>query len=736
MNYPNSFTLKLARVGIAGTLALILATSPLANMGVIAAEAVPSLVSTKMHNTQKDSLEHAPIQYQIQARLNEKDMTIQGSEKVTYRNTSKDTLQQLVLHTYADANLSKSTQANMFQQNNEKISEDHPEKTAEDFLGGIDIQAVTADSQSLDFHKENQALTVQLKEPVKPGESVVFQLEFHLNIPYGSQRVSYYKDIINGAHWFPVMSVYDEVKHQWNKAPYSRTFESDYYTSSDFEVQLNVPDDYQVAMPGAITTQDSSEHGRKIVSAVAENTREFVFFASPNLQVERATRNGLTVEYYYYNDDPSKKKIVDRYINQAFKVIDFYSEKYGKYPYPEFRIVETYVQGVAVEYARLIQMGQIHDSAVPEEDTTFVHEIAHQWFHALIGNNSETESFLDEGFADFSMVYFAEKQGDKLNGFRSIQFDTAPVDMAIASTNDEAGDLAGLVYYQKGRQAIYQLYRSVGEEKFDELMRTYFKRYVYQNATIEGLLQTIEDVLGKEVRTEMQTALYQPDFVLKPEFQLSQEETAAYVHDILQAQYQAVMGMIPDLPYEVMNRLMDKVLQGEELTIVLSDQASKLATKQQEDMVNQLTGFLDMTGMRYDIIRDRKELKQKMKKEIGNSNLIVIGNAKSNGLVQALKFNIIDRTKLTGFSWKNTMNQPLAAGAYVIKHPYNQNRLMLHYFWNEDHLSDAAFEAFKLKIQESIGFTNDFYQYYVLDNQGKEKSDKKVANPISSLFAE
>lgn len=82
------------------------------------------------------------------------------------------------------------------------------------------------------------------------------------------------------------------------------------------------------------------------------------------------------------------------------------------------------------------------------------------------------------------------------------------------------------------------------------------------------------------------------------------------------------------------------------------------------------------------------------------------------------------------------MNQPLAAGAYVIQHPYNQNRLLLHYFWNEDHLSDAAFEAFKLKIQESIGFTNDFYQYYVLDNQGKEKSNKKVANPISSLFAD
>ncbi|WP_413407875.1 M1 family metallopeptidase [Paenibacillus amylolyticus] len=737
MNYSNPFTSKLARVGIAGTLALILATSPLANMGVVAAEADPAPVSTKIYNTQKDSLEQVPIQYHIQARLNEKDMTLRGNEKITYRNTSNDTLNQLVLHTYADANLSKSTQASMFKQANENISKNSPDKKPEDFLGGMDIQGVTtAGGQSLDFKNENQALTVQLNEPVQPGKSVSFQVSFQLNIPYGSQRISYYQDIINGAHWFPVMSVYDEGKHQWDTAPYSQTFESDYYTSADYEVDLNVPDDYQVAMPGVITTREDTEHGRKIVSALAENTREFVFFASPKFQVESVTRNGLTVEYYYFDNQPGKKEIVEQYIDQAFKAIDFFSDKYGKYPYPEFRIVETYVQGVAVEYARLIQMGQIQNGAVPEEDTTFVHEIAHQWFHALIGNNSETESFLDEGFADFSMVYFAEKQGDKLNGFRSLQFDDSSVEVAIASTNDEVEDLASLVFYQKGRQAIYQLYRSVGEEKFDQFMKEYFNRYVYQNATIDGLLHTIEDVLGKEQRMEMETALYKPNFVLKPEYQLSLEERTAYLHDVFQLQYQTVMKLIPDLPFEVMNRMMDKVLQGERLTIVLSDRVSKIADKQQEAIVSQLTSFLDMSGVKYDVVRDRKELKQKMKKEIGNSNLIVIGNAKSNGVVQALKSSIMDRANQIGFDWKQTMKQPLAAGAYITKHPYNQNRLMLHYFWNEDHLSEARFEPFMMKIQQTIGFTNDFYQYYVLDNQGKEKSNKKVVNPISSLFAE
>lgn len=712
---------------------MILTACPIISTGSAAANAAP--VSAISQAT-KDIQAQAPIQYRIQARLDEKKMTIEGSESITYRNTSKDTLKQLVFHTYADANLSESTQTTMFTHSNEEISKNNPDKKPEDFLGGIDIEKVTTGGQALDFSNKNQAMSVKLEQPLQPGESVSVQVQFNLKIPYGSQRLSYYKDIINGAHWFPVMSVYDEAKHEWDSKPYSKTFETDYYTSADYEVQFNVPDQYQVVMPGTITTRDDAETGRQVVSTFAENTREFAFFASPNFKVDSVTRNGLTIEYYYFDNQPGKKKIVDGYIDQAFKAIDFFSDKYGKYPYPEFRIVESYVEGVAIEYSRLIQMGQIGINSVPEQDTVFVHEIAHQWFHALIGNNSETESFLDEGFADLSKVYFAEKQGDTMNGFKSIQFDDSTVDKAIASTNDEVGDWASPVYYDKGRQAIYQLYRSVGEEKFDAFMKEYFKRYVYQNATIDGLLQTIEDVLGKEAQNDMKKALYEPNFALKPEYQLSNEEKTAYLHDQFQSLYESALTLVPNVPFETMSRVMDKALQGEPLAIVVSDQVSKAANKQQEAMVKQLTTLLDLSGVKYDVIRDRQDLKRKMKKELATSNLIVLGNAKSNGFVQALKSSIMERASHIGFQWKTTMNQPSAAGAYVIKHPYNQNRLMLHYFWNEDHLSSGSLEPFMMKMQESIGFSSAYYQYYMLDKTGKVTLDKKVENPLSKFFAE
>lgn len=716
------------------SLAFTLAACPVVGAGQALAKPAAVASTESIEMTQA----HAQVQYRINARLEEKNMRIHGNETVTYRNTSNDTLRKIVFHTYADANRSKTTQTSMFEQNNEEIQKENPQKKPEDFLGGIYIRSAAANGQSLVFSNSNQALTVELKQGLKPGEAVTVEIGFEVKIPFGMQRLSYYKDIINGAHWFPVMSVYDENKQEWDNKPYSKTFETDYYDSSDFEVHINVPEAYQVLMPGTITTQaDPKEPGRKVVTAVADNTREHVFFASPNYKVESVTRDGLTIEYFYFDNMPNKKKIVDEYIDTAFKAFQFFSEKYGKYPYSEFRIAESYVEGVAVEFARVIQMGQIRPNSDPAHDTTFVHEIAHQWFHALIGNDSEKESFLDEGFADFSKVYFAEKQGDDLNGFKSIQIDDLSYfDKPIASDNTEAGDEANPVFYKKGRQAIYQLYRMVGEDRFDAFMQEYFKRYAHKNATIEGLLQTIQDTLGEEARKEMDKALHDPQFALKPEYRLSETEKAAYWREQFKTAYQSSLSQIPNLPAETMSRIMDKALQGEPLTIVVSDQAGSQAKKQQQAILAQLEGTLGIMGIPYEVVSDRQTLKKKLNTGLGTSNIIAIGNAKTNGLIQALKPEIIQKSKAIGFDWKTKMNQTSSSGAYIIKHPYNQNRLLLHLFWNGDALSDDAVEPFAEQMLQSLGFSGDFYHYYVLDKAGRIVSDIKTANPMAKFFGE
>ncbi|SEM63295.1 Histidine kinase-, DNA gyrase B-, and HSP90-like ATPase [Paenibacillus sp. cl141a] len=53
----------------------------------------------------------------------------------------------------------------------------------------------------------------------------------------------------------------------------------------------------------------------------------------------------------------------------------------------------------------------------------------------------------------------------------------------------------------------------------------------------------------------MAAALYQPGFVLKPEYRLTEDEKTAYMHDQFQFLYQSALTQIPDLPYETMSRI-------------------------------------------------------------------------------------------------------------------------------------------------------------------------------------
>lgn len=733
MNKLKHWKNDLPRYMITSSLVVALTAGPVSGIGIAMAES-PTLQNDVL--VEADAAVHQLAHYRVDARLDEKKMLINGTETVTYRNNTKDTLDNIVFHTFADANRSIDTQSSMFKSSNKRIAAENPDKKPEDFLGGIDIKNVKSSSQLLKFDNAHQALTVRLDQALQPGQSITLELDFEVNIPYGSQRLSYYKNIINGAHWFPVLSVYDPTEHMWNKTPYSTTFESDYYDSADYQVTLNVPADYKVSMPG-ILTELEADAGRKSVTATANNTREFVFFASPDFKMESVTRDGLTVQYYYFENQKDKKQIIDQYIDQAFKVINFFSEKYGKYPYPEFRIVESYVEGVAVEFSRMIQMGMIQGQPDIAEHSAFVHEIAHQWFHSLIGNDSETESFLDEGFADFSMVYFYEKQGNPLNGFKVIQFDEVSLDSPLVSTNDTVGDSPDAIFYKKGRQAIYELYRMLGEEKFDELMRTYFDQYVYKNATIDGLLEVVEHKTSKKIRDDWEADLRNPSYSLKSEYRLTADEETAYMHEQFKSIYHSVFVQFPEVPFETMSRIVDKTLQGEALTIIMSDgQISDKTKKQQDQLLNQIQGFMQIAGIKQTVITERQILKNKLKQELGDSNVIVIGQPDTNGFIQALKSGIIKRADTVGFKWRDIMNKNNQSGAYIIKHPYNQNRLMLHYFWTGDQLSDQASDIFMGKASESLSFSNHFFQYYVMNNLGKISNEHKVENPFTKLFAD
>jgi hypothetical protein len=80
------------------------------------------------------------------------------------------------------------------------------------------------------------------------------------------------------------------------------------------------------------------------------------------------------------------------------KALDDLAARFGEYPYPRLTIAITTGLTGGIEFPTHIFLG----SRVPT--IHLVHEVAHQWFYALAGNDQFRDPWLDEGFAHYGQA--------------------------------------------------------------------------------------------------------------------------------------------------------------------------------------------------------------------------------------------------------------------------------------------------------------------------------------------
>lgn len=95
----------------------------------------------------------------------------------------------------------------------------------------------------------------------------------------------------------------------------------------------------------------------------------------------------------------------------ATESFELYSNLIGDYPYEELDIISVFMEG-AMEYSGLLMIGYpdtaseelklLDDGKHYEHIKSHIsHEVAHQWFYSVIGNDPYNEPWLDESFAEF-----------------------------------------------------------------------------------------------------------------------------------------------------------------------------------------------------------------------------------------------------------------------------------------------------------------------------------------------
>jgi aminopeptidase N len=235
--------------------------------------------------------------------------------------------------------------------------------------------------------------------------------------------------------------------------------------------------------------------------------RDFMLAMSADYKVALQTVDGVTVRSFYLPADETGGKRALQVASDALKV---YSRRFGPYPFAELDVIETATRASGIEYPGLVVIAdRLYQQADEGSYFDFVvaHEVAHQWWYSLVGDDQVNHPWLDESFVGYSVILYYEDTFGKSIANRVLKdvFEDSyqklvqekrdqKVDQPVAAFTEQD---YGAVVYLKGPLFFKALREAMGDAKFDAFLKTYFNQNRYGIATPERLLAAAESVADK-----------------------------------------------------------------------------------------------------------------------------------------------------------------------------------------------------------------------------------------------
>ena len=467
------------------------------------------------------------VHYTIQAELNEKTHIITGKEFLTYWNNSPDSLSVVYFNLYQNAFQPGSYYDKLQQQQDMTPRFGAYEQQKK----GLEISKIKVNGVEVNTELDNTILKVYLPQTILAGGKAAFEIEFKTYFDTGSMRRRMKVFLaqrgfkhFDGVHWYPRMCVYDR-KFGWNTDQHlDKEFYGDYGT---YDVELTLASNFVVEATGWLQNRNevlpddlrkkidlSNFVSRKPTDTIsiptpykvgekktwiyhAENVHDFAFTADPTYRIdERYWNDVLCVALVREENAPYWKNAAD----YTAKIIKTYSESFGKYIYPKMVVADA---KDGMEYPMLT----LDNGSDPTYRSLLAHEIGHNWFFGMVGNNETYRAALDEGFTEFldswavsridgDTVFHNPIKNSYLRKYRKDQLvvNTRVYDnyiFAAAQRDDRAlnthssdfdggsvshGGGYGHVYY-KTATMLYNLQYVLGDSLFLHAMQNYFNQW-------------------------------------------------------------------------------------------------------------------------------------------------------------------------------------------------------------------------------------------------------------------
>lgn len=447
------------------------------------------------HKNDVNQLDH-PSRYDLTLKYDPSTATLAGAETIRYTNRQSSPLSEIYVRLFAN----------------------YP-----DYGGSIDISNLTVNgavSQST-LEAQNTALKIPLAQPLVSGNSVQIKLDFSVKVPRGGGQ--HYDDFIVGDFVttmptvYPLIPAYDS--RGWHievPPPYGDLVYADI---SLYTVTMTVPSNMTVIASGSTLDTKDNGDGTTTWSMVGAPMRDFDINVTTQLQKASQTIGDTTVNSWYEPQSTDSGKLALQFAVDSLKD---YVSRFGDYPYSELDVVETPTTAGGIEYPGIVVIGR---SLYNPRNRNFfefatVHEVSHQWWYGVVGDDQVNYPWVDESLAQYSSyIYYDDIRGQTaaasvLSDYFQSVYNRAKSSGHDASVNQPVSafneDDYGSIVYGKGPLFYDSIRKKMGDDKFFQFLKDYYRNFMYKIAFPDDILNTAQSTCGCNLQNEYNEWILSP----------------------------------------------------------------------------------------------------------------------------------------------------------------------------------------------------------------------------------
>ena len=347
---------------------------------------------------------------------------------------------------------------------------------------------------------QDSTVRVALTTPLAKDSSTTLTFEYEgtldsaddspvqgLKLAYVSDDTSY---LLYAGRWFPVNA----------------------YGINRFTATMNitVPAHMTVIGSGKETIGSNPATKRPVAGALPTKTYVFAWekpsfpgtIVAGSFQEFKSDEAGLDLHVFF---KPAHQNQGATYASTAVKEFTYYVTLYGPAPSTTLKVVEIPDDTVPAAWAP--EMALISSRAVTEKVNyrLLANTVAHQWWGASVSPASRDAWWLNDGFARYSEARYVEQAAGEAGleetvkdmSVGALAYDTVPLSSA-GKLDIFSPEFQSLVT-DKGAMILHMLRWVLGDQKFDQTMRSFAAKYAGKSASLDDFRALAEQNYGDQL---------------------------------------------------------------------------------------------------------------------------------------------------------------------------------------------------------------------------------------------